>query len=198
MDDKVRVSWERFLHPETLRTNLIVASIYITAFEMLKDSIIDRIKDFYSSGYDMEKGLIIDDKYKTEVLKRDKSPLYASLYWLKENNVIDDKDIEQFNKIKECRNELAHDIVNFISTGIKNDPMPLFNIMVDLLQKIEKWWIINVEIATDLDYADKKIDEDGIIPGAIMSLRLLTDIALGAEEESRQYFKAFEEGTKKI
>lgn len=198
MDDKVQASWERFLHPETLRSNLIVASTFITAFEMLKDSIIERIKDFYTSGYDREKGMIVDFKYKTEVLDRNKSPLYASLSWLKENMVIDETDIQQFNKVKDCRNELAHDIANFISTGIRNDPMPLFNIMVDLLNKIEKWWIINVDIATDIDMADKDIDEDGIIPGPIMSLRLLTDIAFGAEEESGWYFKEFKKRTKII
>lgn len=110
MDDKVQASWERFLHPETLRSNLIVASTFITAFEMLKYSIIERIKDFYTFGYDSEKGMIVDDKFKTEVLNRNRSPLHASLDWLKENNVIDAEDMLQFIKVKDCRNELAHDI----------------------------------------------------------------------------------------
>jgi hypothetical protein len=193
MDDNVQISWERFLHPETLRTNLIVASVYITAFEMLKDSIIGQIKGFFSCGYSREKGFITDDKYKKEVLMRDKSPLYASLYWLQENNVI-----ELFNKIKDCRNELAHDIIDYITSGIKSDPMPLFHSMFDLLNKIEKWWIINVEIPTNPDIADKEIDENGIIPGPIMTLRLLTDIALGAEKESEWYFREFRERTKGI
>ncbi|GAI34251.1 unnamed protein product, partial [marine sediment metagenome] len=81
MDDDVRISWERFLNPEILRTNLIVASLFITAFEMLKDSIIGHIRDFFTNGFD-ENGWIIDDKYKTEVLSKNKSPLYASLAWL--------------------------------------------------------------------------------------------------------------------
>jgi hypothetical protein len=157
---------------------------------MLKDSIIGRIRDFFTSGFN-QKGWIIDEEYKTEVLNLNKSPLYASLSWLKNMNVIDDKDVEEFEGIKNCRNELAHEMTNFISKGPTCDPLPLFSKMIDLLQKIEKWWILNVEIATDPDLHDKDIDEDGIVPGQIMTLRLLTDIALGTEEESKFYFNEF-------
>ncbi len=48
MDDKVRASWERTLHPETLKTNIITASIFSMAFEMLKTSIIEKIEGFCS------------------------------------------------------------------------------------------------------------------------------------------------------
>lgn len=190
MDDDIRVSWERFLNPEILRTNLIVASLFITAFEMLKDSIIGHIRDFFTNGFN-ENGWIIDDKYKTEVLSKNKSPLYASLAWLKDMNVIDDNDIEKFNKVKDCRNELSHEIVNFVSKGPKNDPLPLFSEMIDLLHKIEKWWILNVEIPTNPDLDGREIDEEGIVPGQIMTLRLLLDIALGTENESKFYYNEF-------
>lgn len=190
MDDDIKVRWERFLNPEILRTNVIVASLFITAFEMLKDSIIGRVRDFFTNGFN-ENGWIIDDEYQTEVLRKNKSPLYASLAWLKDMNAIDDNDIEKFNKIKNCRNELAHEIVNFISTGSKIDPLPLFGEMIDLLHKIEKWWILNVEIPTNSDFDGREIDEEDIIPGRIITLRLLLDIALGTENESKRYYNEF-------
>lgn len=190
MDDDTRLSWERFLSPEILRTNLIVASLFITAFEMLKDSIMGRTRAFFTDGFD-EKGWIVNDKYKTQVLSLNKSPLYASLEWLKGMNVFDDDDIGEFNKIKNCRNEIAHEIADFISKSPKIDPLPLFSKMTDLLHKIEKWWILNVEIPTNPDFNGQEIDEEGIVPGKIMTLRLLTDIALGTEEESKFYYNEF-------
>ncbi|GAJ05894.1 unnamed protein product, partial [marine sediment metagenome] len=126
-----------------------------------------------------------------EVLSRNKSPLYASLAWLKGMNVINDNDIETFNKIKDCRNELAHEIVNFVSKGPKNDPLPLFSKMVNLIHKIDKWWILNVEIPTNPDLGIKEIDEEGITSGKIITLRLLLDIALGTEKESKFYYNEF-------
>lgn len=47
MNDDTKIAWERYLNPEILRTNLIVASLFITAFEMLKDSIIGQVKYFF-------------------------------------------------------------------------------------------------------------------------------------------------------
>ena len=190
MDDDTKVTWERFLNPEILRTNLIVASLFITAFEMLKDSIIERAKEFFIDGFN-EDGWIVNKKYKTDVLALNKSPLYASLQCLKKFEAIDESDIERFNEIKACRNELAHEIANFISKGVKNDPLLLFGQMTELLYKIEKWWIVNVEIPTNPDFDGKEIDEDGIMPGKIMIFRLLADIALGSKEESEFYYKEF-------
>ena len=190
MSQDSKISWERFLNPEILRANLIVASLYITAFEMLKDSIIGRTRDFFSSGFD-QNGPIIDKEYKRQVLSRNHSPLYASLLWLKDMNGIDDQDIELFNRIKECRNELAHEITEFISKGTKIDPIPLFSPMVDLLHKIEKWWIMNVEIPTNPDFDGQDIDEDAVVAGRVITLRLLVDIALGTKEESKFYYNEF-------
>jgi len=51
--------------------------------------------------------------------------------------------------------------------------------------------ILNVEIAINPDFIGKEIDENDIIPGKIMTLRLLSDIALGSEEESRFYYNEF-------
>lgn len=188
MEDDVSLSWERFLNPEILRTNLIVASLFITAFEMLKDSIIGRIRDFFTNGFD-ENGWIVNDDYKSKVLSLNKSPLYASLEWLKGMDVIDNDDIEEFDRIRNCRNEIAHEIANFISKGPNIDPLPLFPKMTDLLHKIEKWWILNFEIPINPDIDVQDIEEDGVVPGKIMTLRLLADIALGSEEESKVYYK---------
>lgn len=197
MDNEIEKSWERFLNPEILRANLIVASLYITAFEMLKESIIGRIKDFFTDGFN-ENGWIINERYRSEVLCLNSSPLYSSLLWLKNMDAITDDDIENFNEIKNCRNDLAHEITNFISKGPNIDPLPLFSKITNLLFKIEKWWIINVEIPTNPDFDGKDVNEEGIVPGPIMTLRLLTDIALGTEKESKFYYNEFMKQKKSI
>jgi len=192
MSDNVWKSWERFLKPENLRANLIISSLFITSYEILKDSIITRIRNFYTNGFN-EKGWIVDKEYQTEVKKLNKSLLYASLEWLKNMKIIDDNDIEAFNEIKKCRNQLAHEIVNFIAGGSSINPLPLFPKMINLLDKIEKWWILNVEIELNPNLNDKEIDKKGIVPGPIIMLRVLMDIALGNEKESSFYYNGFKE-----
>lgn len=195
MSDDIWKSWYRFLKPENLKANLIILSLFITSYEILKDSIIARIRNFYTNGFN-EKGWIVDKEYQTKVKSLNKNLLYASLEWLKNMKVIDDNDIEEFNEIKKCRNELAHEIVNFITKGSTINPLPLFSKMINLLDKIEKWWILNVEIELNPNLNDKKIDEEGIFPGPIIMLRVLMDVALGNGEESRFYYNSFKEREK--
>jgi len=192
MNDNVQAEWERFLDPKELRPNLILASLYIAAFEILKNSIIERIRDFYITGF-VGKDWIISPDYQEQVLSKDRSITYASLKWLKESQAISDEDIEKFNKAKECRNLLAHEITKFLAKGLPPEFSVCFNDIIALLNKIEKWWIINVELETDPDLSEKRdeIDESGIVPGTIMSLRMMVDIALGSDETANVYINEF-------
>jgi len=190
MDERLRQSWERFLNPDTLRSNLIIASIFLAGFEILKQSIVGRIEDFYSTGFDSS-GITIDPKYETEVLGKNRSPVYASLEWLRESQAIDDVDYASFDSIRQTRNKIAHQIAQMLSGGLPEDYLIQFHNMVSLLAKIEKWWIVNVEIPTNPDFDNAEIDEEGIMPGPVITIRLLLDIALGSENESRYYFNEF-------
>ena len=189
MDNQVRHSWEDFLNPDVLRPRLISASLFIAAFESLKDSIVGRIRGFFCQGFD-EKGDIIDPKYQAEVLARNRSPVYASLAWLKDMSAIDDTDIAAFERVKVCRNHVAHRLLELVG----NEGMPLdfadrFQEMVVLLRKIEVWWIREVDIPTNSDFDGREIDEAGVIPGPVIGLQLLFEIALGSEERSRFYYE---------
>jgi len=160
MDPKVRLAREEFLNPEVTRPRLIAASIYIAGFEALKDSVVVRIRCFFRTGFD-ESGDKIDRKYQSDVLALNKSPVYASLEWLKKMHAVDEVDLATFDHVKACRNTLAHKLFSTLGTeGLPPDFGHCFNDMVALLRKIEVWWITNVEIPTNPDYDGREIDED--------------------------------------
>lgn len=180
----------RIFDPEEVKPNLILASIYIATFEILKNSIIDNIKNFYITGFDVDK-YIVDSSYYEKVLSKDRSTTYASLKWLKESGVIDDEDIEKFNEAKQVRNFLAHGITKMLMEGLPSDFVERLTDMVNLVDKIERWWIVNVDIPTDPYLAGKEIDENKIISGPIMGLRVMLDVALGSDEEANAYINEF-------
>ncbi len=196
MSDKVQRSWERFLDPAVLRPNLIVASIYIAAFELLKNAIVDRLKFFYTLGLD-ENATPTGPEYQSDVLARNRSPVYASLEWLKESQAIDDDDIAVFERVKKLRNHLAHALSRMLAEGLPSDLTIRFHEMVSLLDKIERWWLVNVEIPTNPEYDGQEVDAEKVIPGVIMSLRLLVDVALGSEEESKKYINEYIKQTRR-
>ena len=192
MDENIQKSWERFLNPESLKENLVISSLYITSFEILKDSIISKIKDFFIEGID-EKGFIYSQKYNKEVLSLDnkKRPLQASFLWLKKYDVINEDDLNNWEKIVLFRNELAHDMLKFLTQIPESDLLDLFQIMLNLITKIEKWWIINYELEINENYIGQEISEEDIIPGINVTLHLLFNIALGEKNESKKYFEEF-------
>ena len=196
MNDNIKDSWERFLNPDSLKNNLIMGSLYITSFEILKDSIIERLKDFFIEGIDDNK-FIYSDRYKTKVLSLHKKPLTASLMWLQNMDTINNDDILKFKKITIFRNKLAHEMLGFLTNTQEEDLIELFHEMINLITKIEKWWIINVEIPTDSNYDNQNINENEIIPGVNLTLKLLLDVALGNDEESKLYYEEFIKRSKK-
>jgi hypothetical protein len=183
-------SWEKFLHPETLRTNLIAISLFITAYETFKVRVIEKPEAFFCDGFD-EHGLTLGKSYRSEVLSKNKNKLYASLLWLKEQGGIDQSDIEAFDSIRRHRNELAHEPLAFLASHERDLDISKFQLLVALLTKIEKWWVVYFELAINPEMLPDGADPDEIIPGPIWSLQLLLDIALGNEPEEGYYYHAF-------
>jgi hypothetical protein len=178
--------WEQLLTPAVMQERLISASLYVTAFELLKESIVGRLRSFYMVGFDIE-GDIIDEKYETSVLSRNKSPLYASLDWLIENGVIDKSDLQSFDRIKTARNSLAHELPSLVMGGADIKHTERFQELVTLLRKIEVWWVVNLEIPTNPDFDDKEIDEEGIVPGPLLMIQIMLDVVSGNEALLNHY-----------
>jgi hypothetical protein len=185
--------WERFLDPEVVRPSLFMATMFITTFEILKDSIVDRIRDFYTHGWD-QTGPTIGPQYQDEVMSRNKSVLYASLDWLEEHEAVDEDDLKTFESLKKIRNQLAHQLFNVVTGQVESEHTSQFPVLVALLRKIEVWWVVNVEIPTNPDYDGEEIDYAGIVPGAILSLQMLIEVASGSTELLEQWRKARSHG----
>lgn len=197
MEDKIRQSYENFLDPTILRPRIIECSLFITLFESLKDNIITRIKDFYATEFDSN-GSRPNAEYQSAVLARNRSPVYASLDWLKEHRVIDQTDLDAFEILKGRRNELAHRLLEIL--GASGPPLDLreqFLSLIALYHKIEVWWIKNVEIAISPDFADQEVKDEDITPGTTMMIRLLMDVALGDETISNYYIEEWRKQFKK-
>jgi hypothetical protein len=126
-------NWEHLLTPSIMQEKLMSASLYITGFELLKDSIIGRIRTFFMVDFD-----IVDDgdeKYETSVLNRNKSVLYASLNWLFENGAIDENDLKLFERVKTTRNSLAHELPSLVMGNADFKIIERFEELVKLLKK---------------------------------------------------------------
>ena len=170
-----RKSWEKLLSPEIMRTNLLMASLYLAAFEILKSTVVDRIKGFFT--FDYAKGQPqLDSRYQ-EVASLNKNPLQASLLWLQENNAITPDDVLMFDAIRQHRNELAHQLPHFLIDAERNINFQNFENVRYLLRKIETWWIQQVDIPTNPDYAGVEVKDEEIQPGSVIVLDAIIGMA---------------------
>lgn len=179
-----------FLDPNILRNHLVFISLFIAAFEFTKDIIISKPKSFFMIGYE-DKKLQISPDYEKHILSRNKSPLYASLDWFKENSAINTKDIEIFNRIKIKRNEAVHEMMALIQNGPTVEFEQSFTDLINLLNKIEKWWFSEIELAISIDLDANSIDLDEVLPGSVLTIQILNEVAMGNEEERNRIFEEY-------
>lgn len=180
-------SWRKFLHPETLKGNLINVSLFIAAYEMFCDLLEERPKTFFSNGFD-QNGPIVDSEYAKEVLSKSRSPTQASLLWFQEMGAIDELDVITFDRIRIHRNEVTHNIVLFVSSVEHHVDMSLFSALVVLFEKVERWWVVNFELPLNPDFDLENVNLDEVLPGAVIGLKLMLDVALENEPRAGFYF----------
>jgi hypothetical protein len=188
-----RESWLKFLNPDSLRSNLISASLYLAAYEILRSSVIDQIRSFFTFGWSADEGDKVDPRYEAEVVSLAKSPLRASALWLLQQGIIDGDNLSTLDRVREHRNNIAHNLSKFVSSADAHVDVALFQAIYELVTKIDRWWIAEVEIPTNPDYDEREIDYDGIQSSNMIFLRVLVEIATGKPEEAEFYYRQFQE-----
>lgn len=186
-------SWSKFLNPSSLKANLIQASLYLAAWETFEKGVVSHLEGFYMTGFD-EHGYTYSDDYRKDVLVRDKSVFRASLLWFKESGVVDDAAIALADRARQHRNEIAHELPAFVAKISRSVDVELLGKLCELLAKIDRWWIRNVEMAVNSDFDGQdpeEIPDEKIQSGNTIFLGLLFDIATGDESASAKFYEHF-------
>lgn len=182
IDPEIIKQWNNILNPEILKSNLEFLSLYIALYEKLEDTIISRVKEYYS--YE-ELNKVDYKKYVLSLYNHKRCPtipkkcriLISSLIWLLEANVISDNDILIFAELKKSRNIFTHEMFSLLSEGLPKDAYHKFDEMIDLFSKIEKWWIVEMEVPMidSLKNIDD-VDLDNVMSGNMMVLHIIRNI----------------------
>ena len=164
--------YENLLNHQAVKNILVLSSLYLSAYELLKFSIIERIESFFATDYNKDGKPILCSQYKKEVLKLHKYKLTASSLWLEEMEVITEDDVRKIDEIRKHRNKIAHELPNVLVEGFEPHIDYFLNIR-RLLEKIEIWWIQNYEIPSNSDYDGIEVRDEEIRPGLVIILDYL-------------------------
>jgi hypothetical protein len=171
-----RAILEAKLQPARIRATLAFAGLYQVTHELIKESVMDELRNFYYAGID-ETGILVDEpRYAAEVLALDpkRRKMRASLLWLVKSGAITLAQADRLDEIYEHRHELAHELGKYIVDPAHEPDMNLFTDAVEVLRDVLRYWAL-VEIASGTFEDHGNIDVDDVMPGRLLLLQMCID-----------------------
>ena len=175
-------NWENILDENILKYNVSFAAIFVLNYECLKDYVINQVRDFYSDNVKWDGDNYISEetaKYKKEVRSLDKNIENASLMWFLQLNVITEDDFEKYQVIRKRRNDITHELLKNLNDGFTENDARLFGDMLEIYNKIDKWWINEIKIPIAGNDIPEDYDRDGVCGVQAMILSIINSIVLG-------------------
>ena len=175
-------NWANILDKNIVKTNVNFAALFVMNYECLKDYVISQVKGFYCDDlyFENDEAIYIESEaYKQEVRTLDKQLENASLKWFMESEAVTQEDFDNYQKIRKRRNEITHELLRNLNIGFTEDDIKLFVTLTNLYEKIDRWWINEIEIPTSADEIPEDYDRDGVCGGQAIVLSIINDIVLG-------------------
>lgn len=173
---------KNILDENILKYNVSFAAIFVLNYECLKDYIINQVRDFYSDNGKWDSDNYISEetaKYKKEVRALDKNIENASLKWFLQLDVITVDDFEKYQVIRKRRNDITHKLLKNLNDGFTENDNKLFGDMLEIYNKIDKWWINEIEIPITGNDIPEDYDRNEVCGAQAMILSIINFIVLG-------------------
>ena len=175
-------NWKNILGENTLKTNINFVAVFVMNYECLKEFIIEQIRDFYSEHFHMDSDRIVCEEsiaYKEKVRALDKNLENASLKWFIDAGAITKEDYDTYQKIRRRRNDITHKLLKNLNIGFGEEDAQLYADMLRIYNKLDKWWINEIEIPTSAEVIPEDYDRDGVCGGQALMLSIINEIVFG-------------------
>lgn len=177
-------NWKNILDENILKTNINFATVFVMNYECLKEFVIEQVRDFYSQHFYMDGDRIVCEEsnaYKEKVRALDKNLENASLKWFMDAEVITQEDYDRYQIIRKKRNDITHKLLKNLNEGLGEEDVQLFGDMMRIYNKLDKWWINEIEIPTSADDIPEDYDRNGVCGGQALILSIINEIIFGNE-----------------
>lgn len=177
-------NWKNILDENILKTNINFAAVFVMNYECLKEFVIEQVRDFYSEHFYMDGDRIVCEEsnaYKEKVRALDKNLENASLKWFMDAEAITQEDYDRYQIIRKKRNDITHKLLKNLNEGFGEEVVQLFGDMMRIYNKLDKWWINEIEIPTSADDIPEDYDRNGVCGGQALFLSIINEIIFGNE-----------------
>ncbi len=178
-------NWNNILNEDVLKFNINFAALFVLNFECLKDYIITQPRTFYSDVLIKDGELCCEEteEYKKEVRSLEKNIENASLRWFMNTDAITEEDYNLYQELRERRNDITHELLKNLNNGFNETDAKLYVKLLELYQKIDKWWINEIEIPISGEVLPDEYDSEQVLGGQAMILSIINDIIFDNNKE---------------
>ena len=178
-------NWNNILNEDVLKFNINFAALFVLNFEGLKDYIITQPRTFYSDVLIKDGELCCEEteEYKKEVRSLEKNIENASLRWFMNTDAITEEDYNLYQELRERRNDITHELLKNLNNGFNETDAKLYVKLLELYQKIDKWWINEIEIPISGEVLPDEYDSEQVLGGQAMILSIINDIIFDNNKE---------------
>jgi hypothetical protein len=168
-------AWDKFLDPQKLKRSLIEASIFITAYELLKEEIIERLNFFFTFGDEDRPETRLEYEKQVKALHK-KDAFIASCLWLQNQGAITGQEVELILQIRRHRKAVAHGLPKLIATTELQVDKRLLECLNELATKISRWWTLKVDVAANPEFDHVEVKEENVQTGLMMFMQVVMRI----------------------
>ena len=178
-------NWNNILDENILKPNILFAALFVLNFECLKDYIITKPRTFYSDVEIKDGKLVCEEteEYKKKVRSLEKNIENASLRWFINSDAITEEDYDLYQELRERRNDITHELLKNLNSGFYEADAKLYVRLLELYQKIDKWWINEIEIPISGEAIPDEYDPEQVFGGQAMVLSIINDIVFDNNKE---------------
>jgi hypothetical protein len=166
------------------------AGLYQMTHEMLKQVVLDKVREFYCLGMTPEGAMTAEEQeqYRLNVLSLAPSRFEASLLWLVQSNAITQHQADRLDAIYDHRHSLTHELVRYIVDPDADPDVELLVEAIATLRDLHRFWI-DIEIDSGgffgVDGSQvEDVDPDEVVPLSLVMLQHCLDAYLEALAES--------------
>lgn len=108
----------------------------------------------------------VDDKGNHNTLK-------STMLWFVENGALTQDDYRLFLELKQLRNSFAHKMTKYLWSGLYEEHAKALGDLLSLYRKIERWWIVEIEIPIAGNDVPEGYDADGVTSGILLTFDMM-------------------------
>ncbi|MEQ9527257.1 MAG: hypothetical protein RIF42_02510, partial [Parvibaculaceae bacterium] len=182
-----------------VREQLLLAALLLTIFERFKLYIVDQVDGYFSTHTTIKDGnlsyergqefkKLINEKGEGQPGQHGNRAFRAALHWFRDLGAISSEEFDDVERIYTLRNDIGHELYLILADD-RAAPIHWFDavLVFAVYLKITRWWVKEVEIATDPDMTPEKYDQIEFESTETMETMLLREIMMQGLKGNQQF-----------